>query len=501
MTSPIRSLLRLAAPSLTALRPAGLGPERIRLAAGLAALFLLGAGPSPGPPGLEIVPAPGLQVSKDAPGTRHVESVLAIDPRNPQRLVAASMVLGEAGGIAVYASSDGGRSWRRGTRAPDGGSLFDGQDPSVTFGPDGTVYLLCLGDELAAWTSRDGGRRWGDRTVVPGSRWDRSWIRVGAGSRRAPRGRLFVAGKLPLTVFDHIVRDIAALSTSDGPGTAFSFPRLLLPDPDEVSLNTVSDLVVAPDGRVILTFQLFDLQDFMAPLLSGSLMTIVSEDGGRTFTEPRPGPAFHAYGHGWEGKSLLGLGGGAMAIDTSGGPRDGRLYLTWVDAAGGFYRVMEASSDDGGASWSSPVPVSGDDSRTDQSTPAIAVDGHGVLGISWYDRRADPTDRCYQLHFAASADGGRAFSAARRLDDRPTCPLAGRSSGRGSVDPVASGYRFKNGGDTQGLVGLPGGGFHLAWIGSGTEELQLWSTAVAVRPEPTDAQGPARTRSGAARAP
>ncbi len=494
MRSRIRPLVPQVVSLPKVLRAADRGAGRVCFAAGLATLFLLGAGPTPEPTGLEITPGPGVLISKDAPGSRHVESVLAIDPRNPRRLIAASMVFGEAGGVAAYASADGGRSWSRGTREEAGGSVFDGLDPAVTFGPDGTAYLLTVGDQLAVWASPDGGLTWGDRTVVPGSRWDRPWIRVGAGSGRAPRGRLFVAGKLPVTVFGHIVRDIAALSTSDGPGAAFSFPRLLLPDPDKLSLNTVSDLAVAPDGRVILTFRLFDLQDFTVPLLSGFLATSVSADGGRTFTEPRPGPAFHAYGHGWEGKSLLGLGGGAMAIDTSGGPTDGRLYLAWVDGEGGFYRVMAASSNDGGATWSSPVRVSDEASRTDQSTPAIAVDGNGVVGISWYDRRADPTDGCYQLYFAASADGGRTFATSRRLDDRRTCPLEGLGARRGSrgprsgtVDPVASVYRFKNGGDTQGLVGLPGGGFHVGWIGAGADEMQLWSTTVEVRRTPPPA--------------
>ena len=46
----------------------------------------------------------------------------------------------------------------------------------------------------------------------------------------------------------------------------------------------------------------------------------------------------------------------------------------------------------------------------------------------------------------------------------------------------ANGNRFKNGGDTQGLVGLPNGGFHVAWINGASGKMQLWFTSVSVEP-------------------
>ena len=418
--------------------------------------------------------ASSAQISTDEPSVRHVESVLAVNPRALRNLVAASMVLGARSGVAVYASLDGGRSWRRGTQT-GGGSVFDGIDPAVSFDQEGTAYLLVAGDELAVWRSTDGGLTWSGRAVVPGSAWDRPWIACG------PNGQVYVAGKLPVTVFGHPARDIAALSVSRDRGATFSFPRLFLPDPEKALLNIVSDLLVTPDGRVILTLQTFGPENLRAPLLTGSYPTIVSADGGRTFTQPRSGPVFHVYGHAREGKSLFGVGGARMAIDTSSGPRRGHLYLTWLDAIDGFYHVMAAASADGGESWSPPVRVSDNPTATDQSTPAIAVDDQGIVGISWYDRRADPTDSCYQLFFAASADGAATFSANRAIDSQPTCPL-GPPSQNVAVDAVASEYRFKNGGDTQGIVGLPGGGFQLAWIRDTAGEMQLWSTVVVAHP-------------------
>jgi hypothetical protein len=457
----------------------------------LVTLAVLVAGAVHGSPatlGPVVKAFPGVLISSDELSARHVESVLALNPRDPQNLIAASMVFGQQKGVAVYASHDGGQSWRRGTQAPGGSAVFDGLDPAVAFDRAGAAYFLSIGDELVVWQSTDGGRTWGARSVVPGSAWDRPWIACDRSGRGPFDGRIYVAGKLPVRVFGHIARDIIAFSFSNQLGVTFPFPRLLLPAPEKALLNTVSDLLVAPNGRVIMVLEDFGLQNLRAPLLSGTYDTIVSTDGGRTFTEPRPGPAFRVFGHAREGKSLFALGGARIAIDSSRGSRRGSLYLTWLDTVDGYYHVMAATSSDGGETWSPPVRVSDNTTATDQSTPGIAVTDQGVVGVSWYDRRNDLTDGCYQLFFAVSTDGAATFSKNQMIDSHQTCPLAksgstnrvGGAPSR-SADPVTSLYRFKNGGDTQGIVALPGGGFRLAWIGDQAGEMQLWSTTVLVR--------------------
>jgi hypothetical protein len=452
------------------------------------ALLWLGATTASTPaPVPEISVQPSVRISADEPTARHVESWLAVNPRDSRNLIAASIVFGERDGVAAYASRDGGKSWVRATHGARPERVFDGIDPAVAFDPDGNAYLVT--SQVAVWKSTDGGFRWGERALVPGSGWDRPFIGCDTTGREPLRGRIYLAGKLPITVFGHPGADVIAVSTSRDGGASFGFPRLILPAPEKELLNIVSDLQVAPDGGLILVLQTFAPQNFRAPLLNGSYSTIVSGDGGRGFSEPRPVADFRTYGHAAEGKSLLGLGGARLAVDTSDGPRRGRLYLTWLDAIDGYYQVMAAASGDGGKQWSAPVRVSDNRTPTDPSNPAIAVNDEGVVGISWNDRRNDPTNRCYQLFFAASVDGGASFSANRRIEEQFTCPIgqpprAGSSATPApdpSVDPIGSEYRFKNGGDTQGIVGLPHGAFHLAWINGGSGELQLESTVALVR--------------------
>jgi hypothetical protein len=444
-------------------------------------------------------------ISADEPAARHVESVLAVNPRDPKNLIAASIVLTESDKIEVYASRDGGRTWSRARQAahpvgatqatrgagttqaarpggatqdPGGETRFDGLDPAVAFDHEGTAYFLSigLGAEVAVWKSSDGGYTWSSPAPVAGMGWDRPWITCMESSTAAFPERVFVAGKLPLTIFGEAARDIIGFSGSSDGGATFRVPRLFLPKPSAQVLNVISDLLVDARERIVLTLQLFPPGVVHDEVLAGHYGTVISEDGGRTFSPPRLGPEVHVYGHAAEGKSLFGLGGAKMAVDQAGGPYDGRLYLAWVDAVEGFYRVRVASSADGGATWSEPLFV-GSAADSDASTPAVAVDGKGTVGVVWYDRRADATGGCYQLYFAASKDGGVSFSPAQLLDGTRTCPLGPREA---APDPLTSEYRFKNGGDTQGIVGMPGGGFQLAWIRAGEREMQLWSTSLEV---------------------
>jgi hypothetical protein len=456
----------------------------------LVALLALTASRAKPPAPSAISVLQGVQISADDPNTRHVESVVAVNPRNPLNLISASMVFGEASGVAVYSSRDGGHSWKRAANGALSRPLFGGgQDPALAFDPDGNAYLATIGNELALWKSSDGGQSWGEPAVVPGASYDRDWIGCDTSGSEGLRGQVYVVAKHPITVFDHPGADLIAVSTSRDGGGSFPFPRLFLPAPEKVLVNTVSDFVVTPDGKLVLALEGFEPENLHSRrLLTGSYPTLVSSDGGRSFSPPRPGPAFRVYGHAWEGKSLLAVGGGKLAQDVSAGARKGWLYLTWLDAIEGYYRVMAAASSNGGETWSRPVRVSDSQTATDESTPAIAVNGEGVVGVSWYDRRGDPTDRCYQPFFAASADGGATFSPNRKVAEDFTCPTgrppaAGGEPGPGTdpaVDAVNSEYRFKNGGDTQGLVGLVHGAFHLAWINGSAGELQLWSTALVV---------------------
>jgi hypothetical protein len=437
-------------------------------------IVLSAASPAEGGAGYRV--GASTVISADDAASRHVESVLAIDPRAPRRLVTASVVFGTRGGVAVYASQDGGASWVRGVHGPHAETAFGELDPALAFDEHGDVWLATIGQGVQVWRSRDGGKSWDGPRTIPGS-WDRPWI-------AAVGERLFVVGKLPITVFGQRAQDVLAIAIADGDLATFGAPRLLLPDPTRELLNVPSDVVVTPGGELVVGLQLFAPEMVKAgPLLTGNYATAIS-NGGR-LSAPRPGPTFHTFGHRAEEKSAFGYGFARLAIDRSAGPRSGRLYMTFLDVVDGHYRVAASWSADSGEHWTAPVRVDDGTMASDASNPAIAVDGSGVVGVVWNDRRDDPSERCFRTYFAVSTDGGASFSPNQRVSDRFTCPLGAPPSDGGtriapdpSIDAIASQYRFKNGGDTQGIVGLPEGGFVLAWIDGGAGELALRATTI-----------------------
>ncbi|HVT59792.1 MAG TPA: sialidase family protein [Thermoanaerobaculia bacterium] len=449
----------------------------------LALLGLLGLAPGAAPAHFSsITLLPSTQISTDEPAARHVESWLAVNPRDPRNLIAAAIVYSRYGGVAAYASQDGGKSWLRATHGARTEKYFDGGDPSVAFDAEGNAYLATLWSGVTVWKSSDGGRTWGVPAIVPGPINDRPFIACER-SAKPLRGRVYTSARLSINILGSPLSDAIGVAISRDGGATFGFPNLLLPSPEIEGVESASDLLVAPDGRLILPLQTFAVQDrgATASMLQGRYSIVVSRDRGRSFSEPRPVAAFRVHGHGQEWLSTKGIGGGRLAMDTSGGPRRGTLYLAWLDAGdGGRYQVMVAASANGGETWSRPVRVNDNESASNQSNPAIAVNDEGVVGVSWNDRRNDPSESCYQPFFAASLDGGATFLPNVEVAKEPACPN-GPNYREGTFDPDNPGHRFLNGGDTQGLVGLPGNAFHFAWIG-GPGVLQLWSTVVQLSP-------------------
>ena len=152
-------------------------------AAALAAAFVTGCGAahtttgSP-PPTASGQPAPAgvVQVSHDQFGA-HAEPAVAVNPRNPRNLLAASQVFqGQARVLATYASFDGGVTWHSNGLLP-GAALGYDADVTVTFDQAGHGYVsggMSHGAAAEAgtayvWQTDDGGRHFGPAVAaMPG---------------------------------------------------------------------------------------------------------------------------------------------------------------------------------------------------------------------------------------------------------------------------------------------------------------------------------------------
>lgn len=428
------------------------------LVVGVVAVLLAAAAPATAqdsdPAGLAV--DGGRPLVEDPVPYRQVETYLAVDPTDPENMIATALADSEGGGLA-YVTRDGGDTWRRVDGPAD--PIFPGGDPMVDFDGDGTAYLSSLASGFSVWRSSDGGRSWSGPAEVEG-RFDRQWV-VASDSSRAGEQPVYAAARAG----QQPEADIAVYRSGNGGRT---FREAFRRPPETGILNGVSDLEVTRDGTLVLPYVAFPMEARGREVAPGRQSVLRSRDGGDTWSGPHRLPDRMVYTNAADQDLMYrGLGKGGAAVDETGGEFDGTVYMTWSHVVDGFIQPVLARSRDGGRSWSDPVRVNRGGRESHHSTPQAAVGPGGAVAVSWNDRRHDPEDRCYHHYVAISRDGGRTFGDERRVSERETC--------------LPSGYRWQNGGDTQGLAALPDGGFRVVWSGPGPHGPRPWTAEVEVQ--------------------
>jgi hypothetical protein len=353
-----------------------------------------------------------------------VEPHLAVDPRDPNHLVAAwqqdRWSSGSARGLVAAMSLDGGATWTAsqapfshctGGTAGNGGDFLRATDPWVAFSPDGTAYQMGLaltGGTFAAGSvnamkvsrSTDGGRTWSNPTSLIVD--------------TAP----FFNDKNTLTVDPLDARFVYAVwdrlqQRANGPtyfarttdGGAMWEPARGIHDPGANSQTIGNVIRVLPNGTLVNLFTQLDGPE-EAPV-SASLRVIRSTDRGAT----------------WSGASLVSshqpLGArdpatnrairdGSVLAQMAAAP-DGSLHVVWQDArfSGSRDAIAYARSADAGLTWTAPVRINANPNVV-AFMPQVHVLADGTIGVAYYDLRSDtpspdtlPTD--YWL--ARSTDG------------------------------------------------------------------------------------------------
>ena len=142
---------------------------------------------------------------------------------------------------------------------------------------------------------------------------------------------------------------------------------------------------------------------------AGGVFVSKSTDGGLTWLPPTPVAwntltVFHDKEY--------------ITVDATGGPYDGNVYLTWT-RFGATYPIHFSRSTDGGATYSTPVPISG--SFTQGSVPRVGPDG--TLYVAWFDYSTDG------IGMNISTDGGQTWGTPFiAVNTTPiNCPLPGSS--------------------------------------------------------------------------
>lgn len=109
--------------------------------------------------------------------------------------------------------------------------------------------------------------------------------------------------------------------------------------------------------------------------------------------------------------------------DLSNGPNRGTIYINWADQRNGANDtdIWLIKSTDNGNTWSAPLRVNDDNSKTHQFFTWMDIDqSNGNLYFVFYDRR-NYTDTQTDVYMAVSRDGGQTFEN-KRISDKPFTP-------------------------------------------------------------------------------
>lgn len=369
---------------------------------------------------------------------------IATDPNDPSHLVATMMVpwptqyaaapYDAMGWSGLAQSEDGGLTWTYAplsgypgdpniATSPWAGAVFAG-DPFVQFLPDGGFLLaVMIIYPPVTVTLQIGKFPWG--SFEPEYTATLSNGALGPGLHDVPTTQPLMHNDYEKFTVDPVTGDLymgwsyrwqqsasalAVFAKSADEGRTWTEPLPIAPvEPhylvaDEHQMDPWP--LVAPDGHLVMPWT--NWGDGALSDRGSALYVSESTDGGATWSERRVV------------REQPGLGLGAAAVDRSGGPDDGSMYILAADAREGESALFLSISRDGGATWTEEVRVNEADTASPRM-PDLVVDPEGRVSILYMAEVGDPQ----QVHafVAHSIDGGRTF-ATHRVTREPTSPTS-----------------------------------------------------------------------------
>jgi len=363
----------------------------------------------------QLAPAPQARVITLTPEAGYFnEPSIAVNPRNPQQVVAAFQVPAH-----IAYSADAGNSWKEAAAVAPKNYKISG-DVSVAYDAHGHAILCYIAFDKLGTTnywghkatrngifikrSLDGGKTWEENAIPviehatqPGIPFEDKPYIAADNSSGPYSGNLYVGW----TQFT-LTKSVILFSRSSNGGKNWSAPIEIsthegLPRDDNGAVEGFTG-AVGGDGTLYVVWA-----------DGSSIVLAVSRDGGRSFSPSRKildtAPSYFDVEDVSRSNGFPEIG-----MDPRG--KNGVLYVTWSDYRNGDVDVFCSTSHDRGRSWSPAVRVNSDSIHdgTDQFFQWLAVDpATGAASVIFYDRRDDPENVKTKLTLARSGDGGKSF--------------------------------------------------------------------------------------------
>ena len=355
------------------------------------------------------------------------EPMIASDPSNPQKLVATWTQDDELSNVTAV-SHDGGRTWATATvpgiTRCTGNPTYDrAYNPMVSFGADGTAYMVSLVEDEAV--VQEGGYG------VMVNRWPRDgqgWsepvlLRYGGQSPAVIVDFPRVAAHPAVPGAAYVTwsevdggNHVGALSRTFDGGLNWSPPLLLPLLPSAPGRIPFFDHpVVLPDGSLVNVYEEFTFDPTLQrPVGPTGIFAVRSDNGGLTWSGPVqvaeiPPTVITDPDSGVP----LADGFSYQNVSVSAGP-GGSVYVAWyeIDTQSPLSRIEFSRSVDGGRTWSATTSTV-TAQRTQAFSPTITVRPDGTIGVTYFDFRNDEVgdeEISTDLWFRHSHDAGATWS-------------------------------------------------------------------------------------------
>ncbi len=361
------------------------------------------------------------------------EEAIAINPTNPDNIVVMANENDQFAGEFIGITFDGGATWsRRSFGDGTDGLPFNGGDPTLAFDNFGNLWTTYIGPNgtTPILLSTNGGVNF--RLITSfNDQFDQPKIVTGPGQNPGEESVWCVyTGTNGITAVGTSVTGLNQFGATwvhevapGSPGNGFdSFGGIAIGPQGQVVVNYGS--ITNNTGPTTL-FMNIDADGLGPGGFSPARAIVTTNVGWNT-----PIPAQPRRNIDWSTR---------VVYDNSGGPFDGRLYMTYVDrtsTSSADTKPYLISSDDDGVTWSSRVRVDDDPVGTNSKFfPYPAVDqSTGAIAISYYDCRDDrgqrdglgdlngvPNDET-NYFVTASFDGGQTFEPSVKVSNGPSNP-------------------------------------------------------------------------------
>jgi hypothetical protein len=426
---------------------------------------------------------PNIQITHDAnPSNARSESAILINPNNPLQIVSSSKKFRNLHTydftLASSYSTDGGNSWNDSAdfALPAGTTVMT--DPTLAWDDSGSVFFVGLVGTnpptfdtvgMAVYKSTDGGKTWSAPNVIHTSTGDDKQWAVGDANPASPfRGRVYMAWDDGSQM--RFARTLDHGATWIGTGTNTVAATSLTGDSFSPEIN------VAANGDVYIVWIAGSTIKLLVSTDGGDSfhLAIPPATGVTTLSSSLSSV------HGWPvfpgGNFRVLTVPTACVIGTT-------VAVAWDDFREGVSRIYFALSVNSGVSWATgasgqPLLTGSLPGNFQHFFPQIIANPWGTIGCAFYEFGPKPSKNLIDVIFAQSLDGGVTFHPFVVTDQAWDPVVEAPWAHHADSTPIDSSVTFI--GDYFG-IDASNQGFYPLWTDTRTGVQELWTAIVPER--------------------